>query len=148
MDRIRPFIAEFVGTALFLFLGSTGASQGEGILAISTSFGIGLAIAIYVAAPISGGHLNPAVTISMMASKNLPVVDGFGYIVSQVVGAIAGSAIGYGVLGEEFGGSLAMQGNFGAGQGLVAEIVGTFILVTIVFKYVSIHIPILHKTHS
>jgi MIP family channel proteins len=133
--RVRAYFAELVGTTVFLFLSTTAASTaGSNTLTIATAFGIGLATAIFIARPVSGGHINPAVSFAMVLSGNLDIIDGVGYIVSQLAGAVAGSAIGYGVLGsEKYGGWLSVAPGLSQRQGFVAEIVGTFVLVTIVF---------------
>jgi glycerol uptake facilitator-like aquaporin len=136
--RLRAYFAELVGTTVFLCVGTTAASTaGANTLAIATAFGIGLSTAIFIAGPVSGGHLNPAVSFAMALSGNLDIFDGIGYVVSQLAGAVAGSAIGHGVLGsDKYGGWLSVAPGLNQSQGFVAEMFGTFVLLTIIFMCV------------
>ena len=57
------------------------------------SFGLGLLAAIFAVGHISGGHYNPAVTIAMVLDKRTPAMDAVGYIIAQVIGAIAAAVV-------------------------------------------------------
>ena len=57
------------------------------------AFGLGLLAAIFAFGRISGGHFNPAVTVAMVLDKRTTVVDGVGYIVAQIIGAIGAAAV-------------------------------------------------------
>jgi aquaporin-4 len=112
----------------------------EGIIMISLSHGAAIGIMIYAFGHISGAHINPAVTIAMMITKNINVKDGAGYIGSQIVGAIA-AAVAHMVILPVAG----KQVNFGtqagpsdllnssALSGVGVEIILTFFLVTTIF---------------
>jgi aquaporin-4 len=107
---------------------------------ISAAHGAAIGIMIYAFGHISGAHINPAVTIAMVATKNIKGKDAAGYIGSQIVGAIvaafthmmllpdAGAQVNFGTQGgpSEFL-------NFSAAAGLGAEIIFTFFLVTTIF---------------
>lgn len=102
MDKtVRSCIAEFLGTFALVFIGtSTAVLQGvlepagnEGILRISFAFGFTLMVLVWVIGPISGCHLNPAVTIPMALSKRLPWNQVPGYIIAQCAGAIVASGL-------------------------------------------------------
>jgi aquaporin-4 len=95
---------------------------------------------IYAFGHISGAHINPAVTIAMMVTKNINVKDGAGYIGSQIVGAIAAAAAHMAILpvagakvhfGTQGGPSALLNNN--AISGLGVEIILTFFLVTTIF---------------
>lgn len=98
---LRESIAEFIGTALLVFFGVgtvaslkiTGVnfSQWE----ISIIWGIGVTIAIYATAGISGAHLNPAITLALAAFNGFDKRKVFPYIIAQVGGAIFAVAILY-----------------------------------------------------
>jgi aquaporin Z len=96
----RIYLAELLGTFLFMLIGyssvaAIGAS-GAGtpaVLVVPFSFGFGLLAAIFAFGHISGAHYNPAVTIAIVLDKRLPAVDAVGYIVAQVIGAIAAAAV-------------------------------------------------------
>lgn len=134
--RGRILVAEFIGTAFFVFFATAAASTAKSdTLTIATAFGLSLASGIFIAAPISGGHINPAISFAMVLAGNLSILDGIGYIVAQLVGAVAGSAIGYGVLGSSgYAGWLSVAPGLSQRHGFVAEIVGTFLLVSTFFK--------------
>lgn len=95
----RAYLAELLGTFLFMTLGyasvaAIGNSGGApGLLVVPFSFGLGLLAAIFAFGSISGGHFNPAVTIAMVLDKRTEVMDAVGYIVAQIIGAIAAAAV-------------------------------------------------------
>jgi len=95
----RAYLAELVGTFLFLMIGylSVAAIQAaggaSGLLVVPWSFGFGLLAAIFAVGHISGGHFNPAVTIAMVLDKRTPAMDAVGYIIAQIIGAIAAGVI-------------------------------------------------------
>jgi MIP family channel proteins len=87
-------VAELVGTFFFFFIGfgsilATAKSAPElGLLIAGLAHGLALALAVSALGHISGGHFNPAVTISMMVTRNISVVLGLLYIVAQILGGI------------------------------------------------------------
>lgn len=97
---MRSYLAEFIGTFTLVFIGTAVATlQGilgygnDGWLVISCAFGFTLMVLVLVIGPVSGCHINPAVTIPMAMSGRLKGSMAFGYIISQVLGAIVASAI-------------------------------------------------------
>ena len=93
--------AEFLGTGLFLFFGIgclsalkvAGASLG--LWEICIIWGLGISLAVYLTSGISGGHLNPAVTVALWLFACFPGRKVFPYIVSQVAGAFGGAVLAY-----------------------------------------------------
>ena len=90
----RKYAAELVGSFLFFTIGylsvaAFGAATVPGLLVVPFSFGFGLLAAIFAFGHISGGHFNPAVTVAMVLDRRTTPVDAVGYIVAQVVGAVA-----------------------------------------------------------
>lgn len=92
-------VAEAVGTFILCFIGAgsiclatnKGFATGVDLLAIAIAHGIALSVAVSGTMNISGGHLNPAVTVAMIATKRIKTSEAIGYIAAQLVGAtIAG----------------------------------------------------------
>ena len=96
---MKKYIAEFIGTFALVFCG-TGAiiinqqSGGDlGLLGIAAVFGIIITAMIYIFGPLSGAHINPAVTISLALGKLMSKNQVAGYIISQLSGAVLASSI-------------------------------------------------------
>lgn len=101
----RKYIAEFVGTFLFLTIGyasvaAFGVAEVPGLLVVPFSFGFGLLAAIFAVGHISGGHFNPAVTVAAVLDRRTETTDAIGYILAQVIGAIAAAGIVFVVAGQ------------------------------------------------
>jgi aquaporin Z len=101
----RKYLAELVGTFLFMTIGYSsvaafGAAGAPGLLVVPFSFGFGLLAAIFAVGHISGGHFNPAVTVAALLDKRTEATDAVGYIVAQVIGAIAAAAVVLVVAGQ------------------------------------------------
>lgn len=96
-------IAEFLGTGLLIFFGAgcvaalklAGANMGQ--WEISIIWGLGVAMAVYLTAGVSGAHLNPAVSIALWLFANFERYKVVPYIVSQMLGAFCGAALVYGM---------------------------------------------------
>src|ERR1700740_1198520 len=151
-DRLAPkLLAEFIGTFAFVFIGAgTAAVVGDGlglpgIVAIALAHG--LAITAFVAAygSVSGGHMNPAVTVGVLAAGAIDVVTAVGYVLSQLVGGIAGALLLRSVLGGTATGlgtpalahDLVLGGmslTITPASGFVIEAVLAFFLVTVVLS--------------
>ncbi len=99
-ELIGTFKLVFVVTATAVFAGSgiLGPGGGMGILAIAFAFGFTLMVLVYAIGPISGCHVNPAVTIAMLVARKISVQDGIAYIVTQIIGALLASAVLLGIL--------------------------------------------------
>ena len=95
----RAVLAELLGMTLFIFLSITAAIGNEHLDEVKTSLAFGLAIATLAQSlgHISGAHLNPAVTLGMLASCQISVLRAVMYIVAQMLGATVASGIIYGV---------------------------------------------------
>jgi aquaporin Z len=100
MNAARLYLAELLGTFLFLTIGYTAVANFNattptvpGILVVPFAFGFGLLAAIYAFGHISGGHFNPAVTLAMVADRRTTPIEAVGYIVAQVIGAIGAAAV-------------------------------------------------------
>jgi aquaporin Z len=147
---MKIFAAEMIGTALLMMGGPGAAILGKGIgtLGIALAFGFALLVAAYAIGPISGCHINPAVTIGMWLARKVDKALVPFYIVAQFVGAFIGGliiwTIAHGVSGFDATDNFAANGwgtrspghyNFGAM--LVVEIFFTAVLVFVVLSTTS-----------
>ncbi len=96
------FLSELIGTAILIIFGcgvvanvslERSKGQGGGWIVIATGWGLGVAIAVYTSAPISGAHINPAVTLGLAVSGQFAWLLVPLYVVAQLVGAIVGAAV-------------------------------------------------------
>jgi aquaporin Z len=98
----RRLVAEFIGTA-WLVLGGCGAAVlaaafpglGIGFAGVALAFGLTVLTMAYAIGHVSGCHLNPAVSVGLWAGGRFPLSDLPGYVIAQVLGAIAGASILY-----------------------------------------------------
>jgi aquaporin Z len=87
-----------VGTLLMVIVGGGYV----GVLGVALAFGLTVIALIYTIGPVSGCHINPAVTIGVMAIKGMKMKDGVIYIVMQIIGGIIGAAILYFMLSQHY----------------------------------------------
>lgn len=137
----KKFVAEAIGTfVLVLFgCGSAATAGGElGFLGIAFAFGLSIVALAYVIGPISGCHINPAVSLAMWLSKKLTTGDFISYLIAQFIGAIAGSAVLYAVINSTGTAVTNLgQNGFGNGYGIgitmmmavIVEIILTFVFI-------------------
>ena len=78
-------LAELIGVLLFALLGGTAPAD-----LAAWANGFALAVLIYVTANISGGHLNPAVTVATLITGHITIAKAVAYVVAQVIGGILG----------------------------------------------------------
>lgn len=102
----RALLAEFLGMVVFVFIGLSAAigdknnSYPDQEIKVALAFGLAIATLAQCLGHISGAHLNPAVTLGLLTSCQMSIFRAFFYILAQVLGAIAGSAIVYGIRPE------------------------------------------------
>jgi len=101
----RKYLAELVGTFLFMTIGYSsvaafGAANASGLLVVPFSFGFGLLAAIFAVGHVSGGHFNPAVTVAAVLDGRTTAQDAVGYILAQVIGAVAAAGVVFVVAGQ------------------------------------------------
>ena len=102
---ISPYIAEFVGTAILLLLGSgivanVSLSKTKGydqttLITITTAWGFAVFVAAFITGQFSGAHLNPAVTIGLVIAGKFSSELMIGSIIAQILGAMLGSWLTY-----------------------------------------------------
>jgi len=89
---LRAPAAEFVGTALFVLVGAGSAvTNVAGALGAALANGIGLALVVTIMMPISGGHINPAVSFGLWLGKQIDSLTLGKYVLAQLLGAIVGA---------------------------------------------------------
>jgi MIP family channel proteins len=89
---LRAPAAEFVGTALFVLVGAGSAvTNVAGALGVALANGIGLALVVTIMMPISGGHINPAVSFGLWLGKQIDSLTLGKYVLAQLLGAIVGA---------------------------------------------------------
>jgi len=92
---VKPYLAELIGTFVLVF-GGVGsavlAGTHIGFLGVSFAFGLSLLAMVYTIGPISGCHINPAVTLGVLLAKKIGAKDAFFYVIAQCIGAIIASA--------------------------------------------------------
>lgn len=152
LQTLRAVVAEFIATAVFLFVGvgtivSVVHLLGEEdvpiafpgvILTIGVAFGLTIALLVAAIGRISGGHINPAVTFAAVLTGRTKPLVGLLYVAAQVAGAVVGVALLKAVLADGVEGSLGVQSVdveavASVQLGLLIEIILTFILVFVVF---------------
>jgi aquaporin Z len=157
MVMTRKLVAEAVGTALLVVLavgvatlsfgfGATGPSVSAGVVATALAFGLTLLVLAYALGPVSGCHINPAVTLGALLTRRLTVREATGYWVAQVAGGILGALLLWAIfsaspryhrsvtgLGANGYGRESMI-RLGVGGALVTEIVLTAVFVFVVLS--------------
>jgi len=147
---MRKYAAEAIGTFWLTFGGCGSAvlaagfpDVGIGLLGVSLAFGLSVVTMAYTIGPISGCHLNPAVTIGLFAGGRVPAGDVLPYVVAQVVGAVIGAAVLYviasGGPGFDLAGGFASNGygdhspgKYGLGAAFVTELVMTAVFLFVI----------------
>src|SRR3546814_16366466 len=101
---MKKYVAEMIGTFSLVLFGcgaavvsgiSTTGPSGVGLLGIALAFGLAVVVMAYAIGPITGCHINPAITVSMLIAGKIKGGDAVGYIIGQFVGAILGSGVLY-----------------------------------------------------
>ena len=135
-DTWRSAAAEFIATFLFVFIGAGavvslgifssegGGALGGNLVAIAMAHGLAIAILVSATANISGGHINPAVSIAATITRKISPTRGGMYVIAQVVGAILGALLLKAVIPNSLEGGLgshAIMSDIGAIGGLIVE---------------------------
>ncbi|XP_053560994.1 aquaporin-5-like [Bombina bombina] len=136
----RAFLAELLGTLIFVFFGLGSALRWPAslpsILQISLTFGLGIGTVVQSVGHISGAHLNPAVTVAFLVASQISLFRAVCYICAQLLGAVIGAALLYEFTPE------SIRGNFGInslnsetteGQAVAVELILTLQLILCIF---------------
>ncbi|MBV9233269.1 MAG: aquaporin Z [Candidatus Eremiobacteraeota bacterium] len=159
MALSRRVSAEFLGTFWLVFGGCGSAvlaaafpQLGIGFAGVALAFGLTLLTMAYTIGPISGCHINPAVTFGLFLAKRFPGRDVIPYWIAQVVGAIVAAAVLYWIASGKpdfVAGQFASNGydalspgHYGMVSALVAEIVLTFVFLMVILGSTERRAPV------
>jgi aquaporin Z len=162
--HMKKYFAEFIGTFSLVLFGCgaavvsgktipdvvlAGAPAGIGILGIALAFGLTVVVMCYAVGPISGCHINPAITVAMLVAGKINGKDAIGYIIGQLAGAVLASAMLYAfqqgaphftmdewALGSN-GWGPGYLGNYSAVSAFLTEAVLTFLFLFVIFATTS-----------
>jgi aquaporin Z len=93
---MKKYFAEVIGTFVLVLFGcgsAVVAFDSLGVFGVAMAFGLSIVAMAYVIGPVSGCHINPAVSLAMLISGKMKFLDFIGYVIAQVAGAIAAAAI-------------------------------------------------------
>ena len=125
----REFAGEFLGTALMVGAGCGSVALGASHTTVSLTFGLAVTLAILVFGPLSGAHINPAVSIAFWRDGQLEGRLLPAYVVAQCLGAIAGALIVGGAAPTTLAPSLTLLGGFGIEVAITAGLMSSILLV-------------------
>ena len=157
---VRKLAVEFLGTGILVFFAVgvatlmfgfkfDGASVAAGVVATALAFGLTLLALVYLIGPVSGSHVNPAVTLGALLTGRIPLLEAVGYWIAQFAGGIAGALVLWGTfsnsplynrkttgLGTDGYGNESMI-HIGVAGAFIFELVLTAIFVFIVLRVTS-----------
>lgn len=162
----RAIITEFVSSMVLLYITMLviigneqqiqmgGPCAGVGTLGVAWAFGGVIFALVYCTAGVSGGHVNPAVTLGCFMTRMITLPRAVGYMIAQCLGAICGAGLAKGwqrtYYEDHGGGTNFVHHGYTKGSALGAEIVGTFVLLFVVLcasdpkrKAKDTHVPVL-----
>lgn len=155
-DDLKKYGAELIGTFVLILIGCGSAviaGDKIGFAGIAFAFGLAVLAMVYAIGNISGCHINPAISVSMLVAGKMKWKDTIFYVIAQCIGAIIAAAILWAMATGKSGYSLAANGLGQNGYGaqspggyslvacLVAEIVLTAIFLFVIFGSTSKKAP-------
>ncbi|MGL4999050.1 MAG: MIP/aquaporin family protein [Cetobacterium sp.] len=145
---MNVFLAEFIGTTILILLGNGVVANvllnrtkgnNSGWIVITTSWGLAVMVGAYSVGWVSGAHLNPALTIGLAVAGLFPKNLVFGYVVSQILGAMFGQILVYLTYKRHYDETTdagSILATFSTGPAIrdfkwnfITEVIGTFLLV-------------------
>jgi MIP family channel proteins len=146
----RKLVAEALGTFMLVFFGCasivmTAFPGGNwGVLGVALAHGLVLSVAVTATMAISGGHLNPAVTLGLAAMRRVTPVTAVAYIAAQLVGAVLGAAVLKALVPGSTGsavmyGAPAVNGTLSLATAVGVEALLTFVLMSAYYGTVIAH---------
>lgn len=155
-SSMKKYVAELIGTAVLVLMGTGSVIIGGsdiGLLGYAIAFGLAMLVMVYAIGGISGSHINPAVTIAMLAAGKIKTRDAVAYIIAQCIGAVIASGIllvialglpryslALNGLGQNGYGNESPSG-YSLLSGLIAEITFTALFVFVIFGATSKNAP-------
>jgi aquaporin Z len=155
-SAVKKYVAEMIGTLVLVLMGCGSAVLAGsyiGFVGISFAFGLAVLAMVYAIGGISGCHINPAISISMLAAGKISVKDAVMYVIAQCVGATIGAALLYSIavgnptyslsvngLGQN-GFDAASPAGFSMASAFIAEVLLTFIFLLVIHGSTSEKAP-------
>lgn len=144
VGSLKAYLSEFIATLLFVFAGvgsaiayskltTDAALDPPGLVAVAVAHAFALFVGVSIAANISGGHLNPAVTFGLAIGGNITILTGLLYWIAQCLGSIAACLLLKFATSAESIPTHGVASGMSAVEGVVMEIVITFALVYTVY---------------
>jgi len=153
---MKSYLAEFLGTALLILLGNGVVANvvlpktkgsGSGWIVITFGWGMAVFVAVWCVGPISGAHINPAVTMGLAIAEKFAWNRVPGFVLAQVLGAIVGAVLVFLIYRDHYAESDdpdAKLATFATGPAirnlsanLLSEMIGTFVLMFAVLRAVE-----------
>ncbi|CAK1543270.1 unnamed protein product [Leptosia nina] len=133
---LQQLFAEFIGTFLYLSIALLAGTFDTSLVTVALANGLLVASVVQIIGSISGGHINPAVTLGVLVYGDIKPVKAVLYIVVQILGAILGSAVAYALTESEFRGNLGaiVPGVVRVDQAFGLEVLMTLVLVAVVIS--------------
>lgn len=150
------YLYELIGTLVLVLFGdgvvacvslNKSKGQGGGWVVVTLAWGFAVMCGVFIAGPVSGAHLNPAVTLGLAVAGSFPWAGVLGYIVAQMIGGFLGGLLVYAFYKDHFDvteDSATRLGVFctapairNLGRNLFCEIVATFILVFVILEFAT-----------
>lgn len=160
---MNAYFAEFIGTALLVLFGNGVVANvvlaktkgnSSGWIVITAGWGLAVFVGAFCAAPYSGAHLNPAVTVAMAMAGKLAAADVTGYLGAQMLGAIVGATLVFAFYNVHFRATVDPDAKLACfctapnirniPQSFFCEVVGTFCLILPIFliSEVKFQVPV------
>jgi MIP family channel proteins len=140
---LKQCVAEFIGTFALIFIGvgaiyNNRPEVGLGLLGIALAHGLTIAVMVSATGGISGGHLNPAVTLGLLVGGNIKLINSIAYWIAQLAGAAAAGYLLVSIFGQNgvsivAGGTPDLAKDVDSHMGIHIEMVLTFFLVFVVY---------------
>ncbi len=155
-SAVKKYVAEMIGTLVLVLMGCGSAVLAGsyiGFVGISFAFGLAVLAMVYAIGGISGCHINPAISISMLAAGKISVKDAVMYVIAQCVGATIGAALLYSIAVGNSTYSLSVNGlgqngfdaaspaGFSMISAFTAEVLLTFIFLLVIHGSTSEKAP-------
>ena len=140
MEKLRPLLAEFIGTFILIFIGAGAlctdafTAGAVGLTGIALAHGLAIFVGVSMFSYISGAHFNPAVTIGVLLAKKIDAARAVGYVVAQLMGAVIGAwflriIFPHEICSEAHLGAPVVNEAIGMGKAIFIEAVLTLFLV-------------------
>jgi aquaporin Z len=127
---MRRYLTEFLGTLFFVM--TIGLAVASGSPLTPLAIGAALMVVVYMGAPVSGGHYNPAVTLALFLRNKMNRADLLPYWVAQILGAMAGAFLSRMFLDRTF--TIAPAATANSGTALLIELLYTLLLALVVLN--------------